>query len=126
MNQLAARTFVLCILLAVSKFSYGRDSADTAFKRLITKEWKLASYEKKGKNFPPAPQHKEDKMIFYQNNEVKSTDGGKVEYGIWKYDADKKTLTVIDNDSLEETVLKVVKLDEAGCILEYQDPQGGI
>ncbi len=38
----------------------------------------------------------------------------------------KKTLTVIDNDSLEETVLKVVKLDEAGCILEYQDPAGGI
>ncbi len=90
MNQLSVRIFVTFILLAVSKFSYGRTSPDTAFKRLITKEWKLASYEEKGKKFPPAPQHKEDKMIFYQNNEVKSTDGGKVEYGIWKYDAEKE------------------------------------
>ncbi|NLU93234.1 hypothetical protein [Chitinophaga sp. Ak27] len=124
MKKLPLLGTILTALLFISKISSGQDKITKNFYELICKEWKLQSYEEKGKKFPPVPEQKGDKMIFYKDNKVKSIESGYIQNGIWKYEATKSILTVIDNDTKEKAIMKVIKLTNDECILEYKDPEG--
>lgn len=91
---------------------------------LLCKNWQLVSYEESGEKFPPSPEQKNDRMTFYFDHKVKSVETGNIQNGTWEYDSTKKLLTVIDNQTKEKAVLKVLKLTKTECVLEYKDPEG--
>lgn len=104
----------------------GQDKNNKTFDELICKEWKLQFYEEQGKKIMPTPDHKEDRMIFYKDKKVKSIEIGDIQHGVWKYDATQSVLTVVDNDTKEKVVLKVIKIMDNECVLEFKDPDGSI
>lgn len=63
-------------------------------------------------------------MIFYKNHKVKSIEGGVLQNGIWQYDSGKKVLIVTDNATKEKMILKVLKINQNLCVLEFKDPDG--
>ncbi|MDX5321901.1 MAG: lipocalin family protein [Bacteroidota bacterium] len=91
---------------------------------LLCKEWKLVSIQEGNDTYTLDPGEQNDRMIFYFNHRVKSIESGTVEYGTWKYDADPKTLTIVDDASKETIVLQVVKLTHTECVLVYKDAEG--
>ena len=98
------------------------DSKD--FDNLICKEWLLKAYEEDGEKFSPAPEQQNDLMIFYKNKEVKSIESGNIQNGVWQYNSRTNELVILDNDTKEKTILKVLKLTQNECIIEYKEPEG--
>src|SRR5689334_20918135 len=99
---------LITLLTQFSKTAIGQTT--DSFDSLICKEWKLVSYEEQGEKFPPAPDQKNDRMIFYNDHKVKSIETGNIQNGIWQYDATKKTLSVVDNQTKEKATMKVLKI----------------
>ncbi len=120
-----AKAIILVILLtqfsntALGQVSGGIDS-------LICKEWKLAFYEEEGEKFPPSPEYANDIMVFYPDYTVKSVETGKIQNGIWEYDPTEKLLSVVDDQTKEKAIMKVLKITKDECILEYEDPDGAL
>ncbi len=99
-------------------------SNNTTIDGLLCKEWKLIAYEESGNRFPPAPEQKGDRMILYRDHKVKSIEVGNIQNGIWHYDSTKKVLTIVDNETKDKAILKVTKISETECVLEYKDSEG--
>jgi hypothetical protein len=120
----ATAVILITLLTQFSKTAIGQTTDN--FDSLICKEWKLVSYEEQGEKFPPAPDQKNDRMIFYNDHRVKSIETGNIQNGIWQYDATKKTLSVVDNQTKEKATMKVLKITSDECVLEYKDPEGNL
>ncbi len=119
------RYFILLLTLLSGKTtqSYAQTNP-VAFTDMISKEWKLEFYGENGKRQPPSPQQQENRMIFYKDNRVLSIENGKKGPGSWQYDSTKKLLTIIDNQTGEQLLLQVIKLDQEQFVAGYQDPSG--
>ena len=63
-------------------------------------------------------------MIFYSDYKVKSIETGHIQNGTWEYDEKSKILSVVDNQTREKAILKVIKITKDECVLEYIDPEG--
>jgi hypothetical protein len=113
---------LIILLIQFSKTALGQTT--NSIDSLLCKEWKLVSYEEGGEKFPPSPEQKNDRMIFYSDHKVKSIETGNIQIGIWQYDATKKTLSVVANKTKEKAIMKVLKITKDECILEYKDPEG--
>ena len=111
---------VLFTLSATAQTSQANHNIDS----LICKSWNLTFYEESGEKFQPGPEQKNDRMIFYFDHKVKSIETDNIQNGVWDYDPIRKLLTVIDNDTKEKAIMKVLKLTNDECILEYKDPEG--
>jgi len=81
-------------------------------------------YEEDGDKFPPAPNQKDNKMIFYNDQKVSSVEGNKIQNGVWKYIPNSKLLTITDTETGEIANMKVLKLTSKEMVLEYMDPDG--
>lgn len=115
-------------LLLASLFStvvqgFGQNK-DTSFTAMISKEWSLAFYGESGKKQSPSARQQEDRMIFYKDNRVLSIEKGKKEHGSWQYDPAKKLLMITDNQTREQTLYQVIKLEQDQFVLGYKDPGG--
>jgi hypothetical protein len=126
MKYLLSLTFVITALLGICKPVSAQEKADSAFKSLICKEWKLLFYEEGGEKFPPAPDQRNDRMFFYPDYKVKSIEGKTIEYATWKYNEATKTMTVIVKETKEKSTLKLITLTAQKCVLDYIDPEGGV
>jgi hypothetical protein len=109
------------VLLTLTLQAFSQD-----FKGLITKEWKLDMYEESGEKFPPSPEQKDDRMIFFDDNTVKSIESKKTQNGIWEYNKGLKKLTITDTNSKRKNVFNVLKLSEKTCLLELVTPDGNL
>lgn len=114
----------LLLSFALLTFSFQVFSQD--FKDLITKEWRLEMYEESGEKFPPSPEQKNNKMVFFKDNTVKSIESKQTQNGIWKYDKNLKKLTIIDVDTKEKNTFTVLKISEKDCILELNTSEGNL
>ncbi|MEO8588987.1 MAG: hypothetical protein ABI432_06450 [Flavobacteriales bacterium] len=90
----------------------------------LAKKWKLAYYEEAGERIPPAPDQRNDVMDLRADHTVVSIESSRTQQGTWSYDVGKKQLVVVDNDTKERMVLRVVALDPKSCVLEFKDPDG--
>lgn len=120
------RYFILlfALLSGTMAKSYAQNSSPAAFTDLISKEWKLQFYGENGKRQPPSPQQQEDRMIFYKDHRVLSIENGNKENGNWQYDSTKNQLTITDNQTREQILLQVIKLDQEQFVAGYKDPEG--
>lgn len=113
--------FLFFIAFAISSFSQSLSE----FKELaLNKEWKLELYEEGGEKFPPAPESKNDKMIFKSDYSVKSIEHDKTDNGKWSYSETSKELTVVDSKTGMVMKMKVVKLTTSIFVVEFKDPEG--
>lgn len=124
MKYLLSLTLAIAALLGICKPLAAQEKADSAFKSLICKEWKLLFYEESGEKIPPAPDQRNDRMFFYQDNTAKSIEGKVIQHATWKYDEHTKILTVVDNETKEKMTLKLITLTAQVCVMDYKDPDG--
>ena len=116
-------SLIIIILLTLScKTIFAQSITD--IDSLICHEWKLVLYEEDGDKFPPAPNQKDNKMIFYNDQKVSSVEGNKIQNGVWKYIPNSKLLTITDTETGEIANMKVLKLTSKEMVLEYMDPDG--
>ncbi len=115
------KSLPLLLLLFFTQSAFAQPSEIDS---LICKSWKFVAYEAEGEKIMASPDQKNDRMIFYFDNQVKSIEGKKIENGTWTYDSTKKILTVIDNQTKVKAIMKVLRLTKTQCILEYKDPNG--
>jgi len=120
------RILYLFIVMVICSNSLFGQVDTTNFKNLVCKEWVLKSYEEHGQKFPPAPEQKNNLMIFYKDHKAKSIENKKIQNGTWQYDSSKKTLTVVDSDTNEKVMMNVLKISSTDLIIEYKDPEGAI
>jgi len=113
---------IISILTLFSKTSFCQ--TNTNIDSLICQEWKLVFYEENGEKFPPAPEQKDSKMIFYLDYKVKSIEPDNIQNGVWKYNLTTKLLSIVDNETAEIANMKVLKLTKKEIVLEYNDPDG--
>ena len=114
---------IFITLLTLSSKTISAQSVNSV-DSLICHEWKLVLYEEDGDKFPPAPDQKDNKMIFYNDHKVKSVEGNKIQNGVWKYIPNSKLLTITDTETGEIANMKVLKLTNKEMVLEYLDPDG--
>lgn len=115
-------TFILFIILTKVSFSQTVDD----FKELaLNKEWKLDMYEEDGNKFPPAPEDKNDMMIFKPDYTVFSIESDRTDEGKWSYDESSKELIIVDSKTGQQTKLIVLKLTNEILTLEFKFPNGG-
>jgi hypothetical protein len=91
---------------------------------LLCKKWILQYYEEDGEKYPPSQEHKNDLMVFSTDKTVKSIENEKIQNGTWAYDKAKKTLTIVDIDTKEKMVIRVIKLTVSEFIIEFKDAEG--
>jgi hypothetical protein len=115
---------LFALLSGIMAQGHAQNNTPAAFADMLSREWKLQYYGENGKKQPPSPQQQEDRMIFYKDNRVLSIENGKKEHGSWQYDPTKKLLTIIDNQTREQLLFQVIKLDQEGFVAGYQDPGG--
>ena len=118
------KKLLLLVAIFTSTYAKSQNTQANHTDSLICKEWKLVSYEEAGKKYPPSPEQKNDRMIFSFNHKVKSIESGSVQNGNWQYDSVKNILTIVDNQTKEKAIMKVVQLSDRECVLEYKDPDG--
>ena len=113
---------IISLLTLFNKTSFCQTS--TSVDSLICQEWKLVFYEDKGEKFPPTPEQKDSRMIFYLDHKVKSIEPDNIQNGVWKYNLTNKQLSITDNETAEIANMKVLKLTKKEIVLEYKDPDG--
>lgn len=113
---------IVSLLTLFTKTSFCQ--ANTSIDSIICQEWKLVFYEEDGEKFPPTPEQRDSRMIFYLDHKVKSIEPGNIQNGVWKYNQANKLLSITDNESSEIANMKVLKLTKNEIILEYIDPDG--
>jgi len=118
------KLFILTLLLFAGQLVLAQ--TDTNFEILISKEWKMDSYEVGEKKILPTEKQKSDRMIFYANHDVESIDSGRIDKGIWKYDSNTKTITMIDNATKTQMPFQIIKLTSSEFVVEIKNPNGAI
>ena len=113
---------IISLLTLFSKTSFCQ--TNTSVDSLICQEWKLVFYEENGEKFPPAPEQKDSRMIFYLDHKVKSIEPDNIQNGVWTYNLTNKLLSITDNETAEIANMKVLKLTKNEIVLEYKDPDG--
>jgi len=94
-------------------------SGNTNVNRLISKEWRLVSFEEEDGKFEPSPDQIGDRMKFELNHKVEYIEFSKYKVGIWRYDYRNKVLTIINDDTKEKELMKVVRITNTDLVLEY-------
>jgi hypothetical protein len=117
-------SLLFALLSGIMAQSYAQNNNPAAFSDMISKEWKLQFYGETDKRQAPSPQQQEDRMIFYKDYRVLSIENGKKENGSWQYDSVKQLLTITDNQTREQLLLQVIKLDQEQFVVGYKDPAG--
>jgi hypothetical protein len=112
---------IFIVLFSLNKL-YGQSHIDS----LLCKEWRMSYYIEAGRKVLPAGIQKNDRMIFYSDHKAKSIEGGRIQRGVWHYEPKTQILSVVDNDTNENPVMKIISIEEKECILEYKDPNGVI
>lgn len=116
--------FAFIGLMVIFSKSLSSQVNKSNFENLICKEWLLKYYEVEGNKFPPSPENEKDLMIFFKDNKVQSREYDKIQNGIWEFDGLQQTLTIVDIDTKEKVVLKVLKITMSEFVMEYMDPDG--
>lgn len=118
---------ILFFIIALSIFSKPliAQKDNSKFESLLCKEWIIKYYEDEdGEIFQPSEEHLNDLMIFYNDNKTKSIENMLIKNGDWQYDVVKKLLIIIDTETKEKSVMKIIKLNVNECVLEYKDKEG--
>jgi hypothetical protein len=93
------------------------------FEKLFCKEWSIKSFEADEEELEPSPEHKNDMMIFYNNNSVKFIENMQIKSGAWQCDTLRNILTITDSETKKRSVMIILKLTIYECVLEYKDPE---
>lgn len=114
MNQLLRR--ILATVFVLGCVATGQSqTADT--EKLIANSWMLSKYTRNGEMLPPPAGHEKDKLNLYVDHTFYNE--SEQDEGTWKYDAEKKILTVSGQMTID---FRVIEIAPDSCILEAENP----
>ncbi len=117
------KSLFLVLVLIVSNISLIAQVDNFTFDDLLCRQWTIKCYEDDGEVFPPKPEHQNDLMIFYRDGGVKSIENMIIKNGEWKYDPSRKILSIVDLETKEKVIMKVLKINFNEFVIEYKGPE---
>lgn len=91
------------------------------FDKLLSKKWKLVSYEQGGKTFDSPDSFQTNRMDFHLDHTVESSGQEKPSIGDWQYDVNLKTITIVDKMTKETILIKVKSLSDDEFVVQIGD-----
>ncbi|WP_394759824.1 hypothetical protein [Flavobacterium sp.] len=115
---------ILLIVLVILNLNLVEAQEKENFENLIVNQWVLEKYEQNGEVSLPKGKHQNDTMIFYKNHKVKSISCNATQKGIWEYNSENQTITMFDKKNNLKMPLKIIKISNYECIVEFDDAKG--
>lgn len=115
-------------MLSTSNLAVGQINSQQVFDSLICKPWKLKIYEVNG-NSQVMDTLSSDRMIFYNDHSLEFVSGNEIiQKASWTSDQPNKTITItlIDAETKESALMKILVLNKSDCTLETKDKSGAI
>lgn len=100
-------------LLAMSVCAAGQSSSD------FVKKWNIDDYIYLGFSFSPEENEKNDYLHFRSDGTFQSNEEGKIEHGKWKWEAEKRSLVLMQGD--ESIAIEVVTVAKHELILRFEE-----